>query len=191
MTVFRKCVTMVATVLVCAVPFQAASQTQDLGHLRLIDRLDRPSDGYCLDVLGVGQRLRVDVPIFAHNCKPGLTPDSAVSLGADGTIRFAAIDLCVTAAGVNGRALPGSAILLRPCGHQASFFDSRPLQTFDFQPDGRMQLRGSELCLAAGDVSATTYSRQDRWRVLSVEDCTAVPGTRSRWEFNTGPFGGS
>ena len=41
-----------------------------LFHLRLLDRLDRPEDGYCVDILGTPGNLRVDVPLFTHNCKP-------------------------------------------------------------------------------------------------------------------------
>lgn len=166
----------------------AAAQEETLGHLHLKDRLDRPIDGYCLDILGVGRNLRTDVPIFAHNCKPGLTPDSAVVLRDDGKIAFPAVDLCVTASGVNSRALPGVAIILRPCGGRASFFEATRLQTFDFEDDGRMRLRGSDLCLAAGPVSDVTYSAQDRWRVLTVENCAETPARLIRWEFNTGPF---
>ncbi|MEM9360212.1 MAG: RICIN domain-containing protein [Pseudomonadota bacterium] len=171
-----------------AVSSAAIADTKDYGHLRLKDRLDRPVDGYCLDILGVGQALRLEVPVFAHNCKGGLTNDSAVELRKDGKIAFPAVDLCITAAGVNGRALPGAAILLRPCGHRAPFFESGALQTFDFKDDGRVVLKGSNLCLAVGEVSATTYSSADVWRVLSVEDCSKTATRLARWEFNKGPF---
>ncbi|MEM8974748.1 MAG: RICIN domain-containing protein [Pseudomonadota bacterium] len=171
-----------------AVSSAAIADSKSYGHLRLKDRLDRPVDGYCLDILGVGQSLRLEVPIFAHNCKGGLTNDSAMELRKDGKIAFPAVDLCITAAGVNGRALPGASILLRPCGHRAPFFESGAMQTFDFKDDGQVVLKGSNLCLAVGDVSATTYSSADRWRVLSVEDCSKTPARLARWEFNKGPF---
>ena len=160
-----------------------AEDEPQAGHFRLIDRLDRPDDGYCLDVLGVGELMRLEVPIFAHNCKPGLTPDSAVDLTDEGRIRFTALNLCITAAGVNGRALPGVSIILRPCGHEAPFFESSALQAFDIADDGKVMLKGSNLCLAAGSISATTYSARDRWRILTVEDCGAVPTELARWEF--------
>ena len=164
------------------------AQDRPIGHLRLKDRLDRPVDGYCLDILGVGQAMRLELPIFAHNCKGGLTPDSAVMLRDDGKLVFPAVNLCMTAAGVNGKALAGVSILLRPCGHRAPFFESGPLQAFDFENDGRVQLRGSDLCLAVGATSAVTYSAEDRWRTLTVEECAQVPANLARWEFNTGPF---
>ena len=179
---------LIISIAALVVSSAALAETKDYGHLRLKDRLDRPVDGYCLDILGVGQALRLEVPIFAHNCKGGLTNDSAVELRKDGKIAFPAVDLCITAAGVNGRALPGAAILLRPCGHRAPFFESGELQTFDFRDDGRVVLKGSNLCLAVGNVSATTYSSADVWRVLSVEDCAKTPAKLARWEFNKGPF---
>ncbi|MEO1200758.1 MAG: hypothetical protein AAFX39_16310 [Pseudomonadota bacterium] len=187
-TSLKHCLSGLALGLCLAIGTPVTTMAQELGHLRLVDRLDRPVDGYCLDILGVGETLRVDVPIFAHNCKPGLTPDSAVMMTSEGMIRFPAVDLCVTAAGVNGRALPGAAIILRSCDGRAAFFEASALQHFDFRDDGRLALRGTNLCLAVGTVSDTTYSTRDRWRVLSVEDCAATPLFLSQWEFNTGPF---
>ncbi|WP_143300761.1 hypothetical protein [Candidatus Entotheonella palauensis] len=82
------------------------------GHFRLKDRLDRPLDGYCLDIPGVGRDMRLQAPIFAHNCKSGLTSDSAIRLRRDNKLEFVAVSQCITVAGINGKALPGSAILL-------------------------------------------------------------------------------
>ncbi len=169
--------------LMLATPHMSLAEEPQAGHLRLIDRLDRPEDGYCLDVLGVGELMRLEVPVFAHNCKPSLTPDSAVDITEESRIRFSALNLCITAAGVNGGALPGSAIILRPCGHEAPFFESAALQGFDMMADGKVQLKSTNLCLAVGAMSASTYSARDRWRVLSVETCSEVPANRARWEF--------
>ena len=51
-----------------------------MGHLRLVDKLDRPQDGYCLDIMGSGDHIRPDLPMTVHNCKPGLYADEAVRL---------------------------------------------------------------------------------------------------------------
>ena len=91
--------------LLAALAFSAAADS-GARHLRLADRLDRPADGYCVDILGVGDYLRMDLPLFAHNCKPVLTTDSAVIYEPDGRIRFPAVNRCITVAGVNSRALP-------------------------------------------------------------------------------------
>lgn len=158
-----------------------------LVHLRLLDRLDRPEDGYCVDILGTPGNLRVDVPLFAHNCKTSLTDDSAVVLSSDGYIKFPATELCITVAGVNSVALPGTSILLRKCDESISFFNTSNLQRFTLHDDGKLTVAGTELCLAVGPHSAATYSPMHRWRPLFVDDCATVEPARSRWEFVVPP----
>ena len=154
----------------------------DLVHVRLKDRLDRPVDGYCLDILGTGQNLRLDVPLFVHNCKGGLTPDSAVVYTQKGQLVFPAANVCVTAFGVNNTVLPGTSILLRPCNQRVSFFNATELQKFDYLHNGQFKLRGSELCLAVGNEASSTYSPHDRWRVLSLQSCANTELSHSAWE---------
>ncbi len=162
-----------------AVPVSSTTATQ----LRLVDRLDRPADGYCVDIPGTGQNLRLDLPLFAHDCKSRLTSDSAVVFTPDGFIRFPAVDRCVTVAGVNSVALPGASILLRKCDESMPFFETSALQRFERRDDGRLVLAGSELCLTVGPRSAATYSPLDRWRPLFIDDCATAELSRSRWEF--------
>ncbi len=152
-------------------------------HLRLLDRLDRPEDGYCVDILGTPGNLRVGVPLFAHNCKPSLTIDSAVVFTSDGRIKFPAVDRCLTVAGVNSAALPGASILLRKCNETIPFFETMALQRFTHQKDGSLSVLGSKLCLTVGSQSAPTYSPYHRWRTLFVEDCAKAEPILSRWEF--------
>jgi hypothetical protein len=162
--------------------FPTIAQAQaEAYHLRLLDRLDRPQDGYCFDILGTPGKLRLDLPLFAHNCKPRLTVDSAVVLDAQGRILFTEPNVCVTVAGVNGRALPGTSIILRSCDERSSFFQSQPLQRFDLHDDGRLELQGTGLCVSVGDRSDTTYSTADRWRPLFVADCRTASPDLSRW----------
>ena len=167
-------------------PATSASVTDvergDLVHLRLKDRLDRPADGYCFDILGTGNHLRLDLPLFAHNCKGGATADSSVVYTDQGQLLFPAVSVCVTAFGVNDTVLPGTAVLLRPCDQRGPFFDTANLQKFDHLVNGQLQLRGFELCLAVGDESSHTYSPADRWRVLSLESCETVRLSHSVWE---------
>ncbi len=162
----------------------ASSASPDsLVHLRLLDRLDRPDDGYCVDIPGTPRNMRVDGPLFAHNCKPSLTDDSAVVFTSDGLIQFPAVDRCITVAGVNSAALPGASILLRKCNESMPFFETSRLQRFTHRDDGRLAVAGSELCLTVGPQSAATYSPSDRWRTLFVDDCATAEPARSRWEF--------
>ena len=152
-------------------------------HLRLLDRLDRPEDGYCIDILGTPGNFRVELPLFAHNCKTTLTADSSVIFTSDGLIKFPAVDLCVTVAGVNSNALPGASTLLRKCSESQPFFETFRLQRFTHRKDGRISMSGSELCLTVGRESAATYSPSHRWRALFVEDCGIAEASFSRWEF--------
>ena len=152
-------------------------------HLRLLDRLDRPEDGYCVDILGTPGNLRIDVPLFAHNCKPSLTSDSSVVFTSDGFIKFPAVDRCLTVAGVNSVALPGASILLRKCNQTIPFFETLALQRFTLQKDGSLSVLGTKLCLTVGGQSASTYSPFHRWRTLFVDDCSTAEPALSRWEF--------
>ncbi|MCH9674479.1 MAG: RICIN domain-containing protein [Gammaproteobacteria bacterium] len=155
---------------------------EDLIHVRLKDRLDRPDDGYCFDILGTGSNLRLDLPLFAHNCKGGATPDSTVTYTSKGQLLFPAVGVCVTAFGVNNTVLPGTSVLVRPCDQRISFFETSNLQKFDHLENGQLRLRGSDLCLAVRSESSSTYSPFDRWRVLSLESCANTAASHSAWE---------
>ena len=70
-----------------------AAQTDDWrtgsGPLMLADRLDRPQDGYCLDVPGSGDWVNFSMPLTAHNCKTGQFADESVVFDVSpGPIRF-------------------------------------------------------------------------------------------------------
>lgn len=177
----RQAVWLLGSVLVQA-PLLAVNAAQP-GHLRLAHDLDRPQDGYCLDVLGSGPHVRFDMPLSAHNCKPGLYADEAVVLEADGRIRFPAYNACVTAAGINQRALAGAALMPRVCGEQTPFLDARPLQAFVHRPDGRIELAGSGLCMTVGPDSDSTFDASHRWRSLFLQRCEQAPLQYSQWRF--------
>ena len=161
----------------------AYGEQKILFHLRLINHLDRPEDGYCLDILGTPNNMRINLPLFAHNCKPTLTPDSAVIFNSIGQIKFLSVNRCITVAGVNSNAVPGASILLRKCDEMLPFFETSALQRFIHRKDGRISIIGSELCLTVGAKSAGTYSPYHRWRALFVEDCANADASQSKWEF--------
>jgi hypothetical protein len=138
-----------------------------------------------VDVIGLGLEARTDLPLFVHNCSSERYPDEAVRFDNAGLIHFPAYKLCVTVMGVNGRSLPGSAVLLRPCEERSAFMDAKALQHFSLHLDGRLTLDNTNLCLTVGLQSAPTYSTQHRWRALYADDCAAVPPERNRWEFTT------
>lgn len=153
------------------------------GHLRLVDDLDRPQDGYCLDILGSGRYVRFDMPLTAHNCKPGLYEDEAVVLESNGRIHFPAYGVCATVAGINQRALAGAAVMPRACGERSPFLEAERLQRFIHRADGRIELAGSGLCMTVGDTSDSTFEATHRWRTLFMQACDKAPAPNSQWRF--------
>ena len=153
------------------------------GHLRLVNDLDRPQDGYCLDIMGSGQYVRFDMPMTAHNCKPGLYHDEAVVFESNGRIRFPAYNACATAAGLNKVALAGAAIMPRACGERSPFLDADDLQRFVHRDDGRLELAGSGLCMTVGNESNSTYDETHRWRALFLSHCDDAKLSHSQWHF--------
>lgn len=148
-------------------------------YLRLADRLDRPADGYCLDIPGAGDWVQLRRPLVVHNCKgPARYPDELAEWTTGGKLRFPAYNLCVTAQGVFRRALPGSALLLHPCDDPYE----HELQLFLRRSDGKMALANSGLCWQVGAHSERTWEKTHRWRTLSLQPCEAAPPALSAWE---------
>ncbi len=162
---------------------QALSQPTSPQYLQLKDRLDRPSDGYCLDVVGSGKHIRLDMPLTAHNCKgPQVYEDEVVQYRSDTSLYFPAYDGCVTAMGINDKALSGNALMLKACGVEQPFLNAKKFQQFEFNHKGQVKLVGSHLCIAAGAESHTTYSLEHRWRSLFILPCADAELTHSVWK---------
>ncbi len=174
-------------VLFTLLPSPALAWQDGAGYLELADRLDRPEDGYCLDLPGSGDWVDFSMPLNAHNCKlPGLYADEAVTFASPGVIRFPAYEGCVTAVGLNGRSLPGAPVMLRPCAGDVDEsrqpFISAALQDFTHRDDGRIELSGTDLCLTAGDESDSTFSPTHRWRALTLQRCGKALASLSVWK---------
>lgn len=167
--------------------FAGTLLAQPQPYLALADRLDRPEDGYCIDVAGAGDWIDPTIPLSAHNCKgPGAYPDQAVRYdAASGQIRFYRLNVCMTALGRAGRTLPQMPLLVQPCVDPRAPvprpFAHAALQAFDFRSDGRLALRGTDLCVVAGARSDTTFSPLDRWRALLMAACADAPRALSVW----------
>lgn len=163
-------------------PFMAFAS--DYKYLQLMDKLDRPVDGYCLDVVGSGPNIRFDMPLTAHNCKgPQIFFDEVVTLREDSTLYFPQYKGCVTVMGNNKTALPKNALMLKECGAQQPFLNAAHFQKFEFNERKQLQLKNSQLCISAGGVSHTTFSPEHRWRSLYMETCDQVSPSLSRWHF--------
>lgn len=173
----------VASMALVGATASAQDHWQDVGmHFRLVDDLDRPQDGWCLDVVGSGPHVRFDMPLIAHNCKPGLFADEAVEFGENGQIRFPAYpNTCVTVMGLNQHALAGAALMLKTCGEELPFLNAPMFQFFEFTEDGRVRLQGTDLCITVGDESKETFDPTHRWRTLYMERCDEVEPALARW----------
>ena len=150
-------------------------------QMRLLDDLDFPGEGYCIDVPGVGQTARTDLPLVMHNCLPERGSVDRIAEERDGRIYMPAYDACVTALGV-WSVLPGVPVMLRDCGTNESFLQADPFQRFERTTENQLRLTGSSLCLTAGAVADRTYSPTHRWRTLTLEDCAEVPLSLSAWK---------
>jgi hypothetical protein len=162
---------------------QALSQPLSAQYLQLKDKLDRPADGYCLDVVGSGNYIRTDMPLTAHNCKgPQVYADEVVQYRSDKTLYFPKYDGCVTVMGLNDKALSGNALMLKECGVEQPFLNAKRFQKFELNSKGQMQLANSNLCMTASTESHTTYSTAHRWRSLFMASCAEVDLKRSVWQ---------
>ena len=82
--------------------------------IRLADNLDDPQ-GYCIDVPGFGDNLRLDAPLQAHTCKPGSDDQLfALPTAAIHSIELKDPMLCITAE----EPQPGASLALGTCGGQ-------------------------------------------------------------------------
>ena len=75
--------------------------------------------------------------------------------------------------------------LLRDCNDRTPFINSAALQRFDHRQDGRIQLRNSDLCIAACEESSETYSAMDSWRTLYLQKCDRATIPYSTWRIRT------
>ncbi|MEZ9190667.1 RICIN domain-containing protein [Vibrio sp. 10N.286.52.F8] len=162
--------------LVASVSAQAST------YIQLVDKLDRPVDGYCLDVVGNGRYVRFDMPLTAHNCKgPQPYDDEIVELAEDGSLFFGRYQGCVTVMGNNQTALAGNALMLKACGIEEPFLNGPVFQKFFFNSNQQLQLKNSQLCIVAGAESHTTSSLTHRWRSLYMDYCETTKPKLSQW----------
>jgi acetyl esterase/lipase len=88
-----------------------ATSYADAGLLRTIQTLDE-ARGYCLDIAGAGETLRLDDPLQAHTCKYGAPlDDQRFERIAGGAIRATMYGRCLAAAALE----PGARLLVRTC----------------------------------------------------------------------------
>ena len=156
----------------------------DAYHIKLVDNLDRPQDGYCLDVAGSGNYIRADLPLIGHNCKPGLYADEAFEFRKDGTIYFPTFNLCVTISGLNKYVLDHTSLSLQECHKDTPFLSAKYMQKFEYTKDKKIKHKNTSKCLEVGEESSVTYSKSHTWRTLYMKECSESDPKRSTWFFN-------
>jgi arylformamidase len=150
----------------------------DAGLLRTIQPLDE-TRGYCLDIRGEGQTLRLDEPLQVHTCKyGGPIDDQQFERTADGGIRAPVYNRCLAAAKLEASAQ----LLLRPCA-------SAPMQQWTMAWGRLSPASRSDLCVTVagekGEPAGTpilispVYHRRDA--VLDRCDAAREATQSFRW----------
>lgn len=139
--------------------------------LKLVDQLDE-SESYCMDVTGWADHLKLEDPLQAHTCKPN-SPDQEYVVEGN-TLKMPEYNRCLTASASGDMTLPGAALLMRACN------DSN-MQNFKLLSSGRIQLTGSNLCVAAGNESLEASGPSHVWRVASVQPCDSTDQKLITW----------
>ena len=149
----------------------------ETGLLRLVDFLDDPL-GYCVDVAGFGQNLRLDAPLQAHTCK-GRSDDQMFAPMEGGGILLTEYDRCLAATD----AKPESEIALAQCEVDANG------QRFIVDDDGGIVLLssdGSRLCVGVAEgTGEPAGGRNHLRRDLILYDCINADASLITWELVT------
>lgn len=146
--------------------------------IRLVDPLDDP-DHYCIDVVGFGSGVQLQLPLQAHTCKPTDNRDEQFTLRPlTGQLFMEEYELCLQP----DEFIQGSPLYLRECS------DS-PLQNFDISADGSIRVGADgpdQLCVAVapgdGEVINPIHKRRD----LGIVNCDATESKLMQWSFFAG-----
>jgi triacylglycerol lipase len=177
---YRSCLSTIVLSLAVLTP---AVSYADAGLLRTIQNLD-DARGYCLDIPGEGETLRLDAPLQAHTCKYGAATfdDQRFERAAGGAIRAPRYDRCLAAASLE----PGARLVMQACA-------SAPTQLWSMAWGRLSPASRADLCISlAGDKGTPTgtpalLSPAYRRRDVGLARCDdAREGNQSfRWSLPT------
>ncbi len=153
----------------------AGSSKADELFLRVVAPHDEPR-GYCLDIRGHRDGVRLQSPIQVHTCKNGMwNLDGIFDTAAleRGALHMPHFDLCVEAA----TASAGADLMLASC-EAAGLQEWRQLQT------GEIVLASNpHLCITMkdgpGQAAGIRFVRND----VALDRCTKAAASRQRWTF--------
>ncbi len=172
-SIFRHALFLIVGILGIASGNAAAAEEL---FLRVIAPHDEPS-GYCLDIRGHRDGVRLQSPLQVHTCKNGMwNLDGIFDTGAlaeAGALRMPHFDLCVEAAGASR----GADLMLASC-EAADLQEWRQLQT------GEIVLASNpRLCITMkdgpGQSAGFRFVRND----VALDRCTPGAAGRQRWTF--------
>ncbi len=151
------------------------SSAADELFLRVIAPHDEPR-GYCLDIRGHRDGVRLQSPLQVHTCKNGMwNLDGIFDTGAlgRGALHMPHFDLCVEAA----TASTGADLMLASC-------DAAGLQEWRQLPAGEIVLASNpDLCITMkdgpGQAAGARFVRND----VALDHCTQAAAGRQRWTF--------
>ena len=143
--------------------------------IRLVNPLDDP-DHYCVDVVGFGSGVRLQLPLQAHTYKPTDNRDEQFTLRPlTGHLYMEEYQLCL----YPDEPVQGSLLYLHECSES-------PLQSFDMFADGSIQVGAdgpAQFCLAVapgdGEVINPIHKRRD----LILANCDATELNLMQWSF--------
>jgi acetyl esterase/lipase len=170
--------TLQAAVAIVALVFPHAYAGAAPALLRTAALLDEPR-GYCIDIPGFRQSLRLDAPLQAHTCKYGAPlEDQLFEAEGNGTIRAAEYDRCITADKLEA----GASLVARECSGRRE--QRWSLASGRLSPESHPDLCVA-LGAARGEVTGTpilispVYRRQD----VTLERCADATQARQsfRW----------
>ncbi len=151
------------------------------GYFQLADNLDEP-EGYCLDIPGFGNNIKLDSPLMMHTCKhkyPNNSGDDEMfehGQPSPGHIHAFVYQRCAQVKAIGA----DQQVLLKPCSND-------PLQQFIITTSGQIRLKtsaGQPLCMAAADGSGEVAGGNSNLRRnLRMQPCDTVDKSLSTWVF--------
>ncbi len=143
--------------------------------LRITDPHDEPR-GYCLDIRGQGQGVRLKSPLQVHSCKDGTQIEDIIfdsAALARGTLYMSHYDHCVAATANSS----GADLMLASC-------DPADLQKWRQLPTGEIVLAGNaDLCITMRDSPEMSAGPRYIRNEVSLAPCASAAASRQVWMF--------
>ncbi len=171
--IFRYAISLIAVFFLISA---GRSSAADELFLRVIAPHDEPS-GYCLDIRGHRNGVRLQSPLQVHTCKNGMWNldgiFDTVALVRGGALHMPHFDLCVEATMDS----PGADLMLASCNDKA-------LQEWRQRQTGEIVLVSTPgLCITMKDGPGQSAGARFLRNDVALDRCTQDAASRQRWSF--------